>query len=70
MHAACGGEREGGIFWGLPVPRTGSPRPRQEDGVPLHPLLNSYSTKENRVSPNSLFSPLQKKVEIVSSGAL
>ena len=68
MHAACGGEREGGIFWGHlgREPR----RPRQEDGVPLHPLLNSYSTKENRVSPNSLFSPLQKKVEIVSSGAL
>ncbi len=27
------------VNWGLPVPRTGSRRLRQEDCVPLHPLL-------------------------------
>ena len=42
MYAACGGEREGGN-WGLPAPQAGFPRPRQEDCVPLHPLLNSYT---------------------------
>src|SRR5438093_493294 len=34
--------RRRGVAWGLPVPRTGSPRPRQEDCVPLHPLLKSF----------------------------
>ena len=42
MHAAFGGQGEGGSELGPlhTVPQTAFPRPRQEDCVPLHPLLN------------------------------
>ena len=37
--------KKGEETWGLPVPRTGSPRPRQGDAVPLHPLLKTGEEK-------------------------
>ncbi len=41
MPPAAANEK-GEVNWGLPAPQAGFPRPRQEDCVPLHPLLSSY----------------------------
>ena len=53
MHAACGGEREGGSELGWGHLGAGPRRPRQEDCVPLlpvpqtgFPLLKSYILRE------------------------
>jgi hypothetical protein len=36
--AACGGEeKEREVFWGLPAPQAGSPRPRQGSFAPCTP---------------------------------
>src|SRR6266702_6680081 len=44
--SAAGEERRN---WGLPVPRTGSPRPRQGDCIPLHPLKSALMLRTLRV---------------------
>ncbi len=48
MPLAAASEKEGKELGPLhTVSQTAFPRPRQEDCVPLHPLLNSYMNTKN-----------------------